>query len=40
MMAEYKENAKSIMDVNIKPTNNYQHEHPFEYMAYNITNNI
>ena len=40
MMAEYKENAKSIMDVNIKPTNNYQHEHPFEYMAYNITSNI
>ncbi len=40
MMAEYNNNPKSIMDVNIKPNNSYQYEHPFEYMAYNITNNI
>ena len=40
MMAEYYENPKSIMDVNIKPTNNSSYEHPFEYMAYNITSNI
>ncbi len=40
MMAEYNNNPKSIMDVNIKPNNTYQYEHPFEYMAYNITNII
>ena len=40
MMAEYNNDPKSIMDVNIKPNNNSSYEHPFEYMAYNITNNI
>ncbi len=40
MIAEYNNNAKSIMDVSIKPNNSYQYEHPFEYMAYNITSNI
>ncbi len=40
MIAEYINNPKSIMDVNIKPNNSYQYEHPFEYMAYNITSNI
>ncbi len=40
MMAEYYENPKSIMDVNIIPNNNSKYEHPFEYMAYDITNDI
>ena len=39
-MAEYYDNPKSIMDVNIKPNNNSKYEHPFEYMAYDITSNI
>jgi hypothetical protein len=38
MMAEYMDNPKSIMDVNIKPNNSSKYEHPFEYMAYDITN--
>jgi hypothetical protein len=37
MIAEYNENASSIMDVNIKPNNSSKYEHPFEYMAYDIT---
>ena len=40
MIAEYNYNPTSIMDVIIKPVNNSKYEHPFEYMAYNITNNI
>ncbi len=40
MIAEYNYNPISIMDVIIKPVNNSKYEHPFEYMAYNITNNI
>ena len=37
MKATYKTNANTISDVNIVPINNYMYEHPFEYMAYNIT---
>jgi hypothetical protein len=40
MMAEYLENAKSIMDVKTIPINTSKYEHPFEYMAYDITNHI
>ncbi len=40
MIAEYNKNASSIMDVNIQPNNTSKYEHPFEYMAYDITNNI
>ncbi len=40
MMAEYLENPKSIMDVKIMPINTSKYEHPFEFMAYNITNDI
>jgi hypothetical protein len=40
MIAEYNDNPKSIMDINIKPNNNSKYEHPFEYMAYDITNKI
>jgi hypothetical protein len=40
MMAEYYDNPKSIMDVNIKPNNSSKYEHPFEYMAYDITSDI
>ncbi len=40
MMAEYYDNPKSIMDVNIKPNNSSKYEHPFEYMAYDITNHV
>lgn len=40
MMAEYLENAKSIMDVKTIPINSSKYEHPFEYMAYDITNHL
>jgi hypothetical protein len=40
MMAEYIDNPKSIMDVKTIPINNSKYEHPFEYMAYDITNHI
>lgn len=40
MMAEYFDNPTSIMDVNIKPNNSSKYEHPFEYMAYDITSDI
>ncbi len=40
MIAEYMNEPKSIMDVNIKPNNSSKYEHPFEFMAYNITNDI
>lgn len=40
MMAEYMDNPKSIMDVKTIPINNSKYEHPFEYMAYDITNDI
>ncbi len=40
MMAEYMDNPKSIMDVKTIPINNSKYEHPFEYMAYNITHDI
>jgi hypothetical protein len=40
MMAEYNDNPSSIMDVKTHPIDNYKYEHPFEFMAYNITNDI
>jgi hypothetical protein len=40
MMTEYNNNPNSIMDVKTVPINNTKYEHPFEYMAYNITNKI
>ena len=40
MMTEYMNNPKSIMDVKTIPINNSKYEHPFEYMAYNITSKI
>ena len=40
MMAEYYDNPKSIMDVNIKPNNSSKYEHPFEFMAYDITSHM
>jgi hypothetical protein len=40
MMAKYNNNPKSLMDVTVYPNNNYNYEHPFEYMAYTISNNI
>jgi hypothetical protein len=38
--AEYINNPKSINDVIYKPINNHIYEHPFEYMAYKITDDI
>lgn len=40
MMAEYYTNPKSIMDVKTIPIDSSKYEHPFEFMAYDITNNI
>ena len=40
MMTEYINNPNSIMDVKTIPINNTKFEHPFEFMAYNITNII
>jgi hypothetical protein len=40
MMAEYIDNPKSIMDVKTIPINNSKYEHPFEFMAYDITEHI
>lgn len=40
MIAEYNNNPTSIMDVKIQPIDNSKYEHPFEYMAYDITSNI
>ena len=40
MLTEYMDNPNSIMDVKTKPINNTKFEHPFEFMAYDITNNI
>jgi hypothetical protein len=40
MLAEYMDDPKSIMDVKIIPDNNSKFEHPFEFMAYDITNKI
>jgi hypothetical protein len=40
MMTEYIDNAQSIMDVKTIPINTSKYEHPFEYMAYDITNNL
>jgi hypothetical protein len=40
MMAEYIDNPKSIMDVKTIPINNSKYEHPFEYMAYDITEHL
>jgi hypothetical protein len=40
MKSLYNDNASSISDVTIYPINSYMYEHPFEWMAYNITNNI
>ncbi len=40
MMAEYFDNPTSIMDVKTIPINSSKYEHPFKYMAYDITNHI
>ncbi len=40
MRAVYKENANTISDVIIEPINEYMYEHPLEYMAYIIANNL
>lgn len=40
MMTEYINNPNSIMDVKTTPINNSKYEHPFEYMAYSITQMI
>lgn len=40
MMAKYISEPKSIMDVKITPNNNSKYEHPFEFMAYDITNKL
>ena len=40
MSTEYNDNPTSLMDVKTIPINNTQFEHPFEFMAYDITNNI
>ena len=40
MMTEYMNNPNSIMDIKTIPINNSKYEHPFEYMAYNITSKI
>ena len=40
MLTEYMDNPNSIMDVKTIPINNTKFEHPFEFMAYNITNDI
>ena len=40
MMAEYIDNPKSIMDVKTIPINNSKYEHPFEFMAYDITEHL
>jgi ASC-1-like (ASCH) protein len=39
MICLYKDNPKSIMDV-IYPNNNHWFEHPYEYLAYSIENDI
>lgn len=40
MKSLYNNNASYISDVTIYPVNSYMYEHPFEWMAYNITNNL
>jgi hypothetical protein len=40
MSTKYNDNPKSIMDVKTIPIDNTKFEHPFEFMAYNITNEI
>jgi hypothetical protein len=40
MSTEYNDNPKSIMDVKTIPIDNTKFEHPFEFMAYDITNHI
>ena len=40
MSTEYMDNPKSIMDVKTIPINDTKFEHPFEFMAYDITNHI
>jgi hypothetical protein len=40
MSTEYNDNPNSLMDVKTIPIDNTKFEHPFEFMAYDITNNI
>ncbi len=40
MLSEYYNDAKSIMDVKTIPIDNTKFEHPFEFMAYDITNHL
>jgi hypothetical protein len=40
MSTEYNDNPNSLMDVKTIPINNTKYEHPFEFMAYDITNHI
>jgi hypothetical protein len=40
MMATYRDDAATIMDVDFSPVNEDRYEHPLEYMAYTIENMV
>jgi hypothetical protein len=40
MMSVYNKNANDITDITTYPINNSKYEHPFEYMAYTLSNII